>query len=30
MGPVTKILAEKTGSMQEYRNIKPGEEFKGY
>jgi hypothetical protein len=30
MGPVMKILAEQTRSMQEYRNIKPGEDFKGY
>jgi hypothetical protein len=30
MGPVTKILAEVQGSMQKYRNIKPGEDFKGY
>jgi len=30
MGPVMKILTEVQGSMQEYRNIKPGEEFEGY
>jgi hypothetical protein len=30
MGPVTKILAELNGSMVEYSNIKPGEEFQGY
>ena len=30
MGPVMKIFAEQTRSMQEYRNIKPGEELKGY
>jgi len=30
MGPVMKILAEVQGSMKEYRNIKPGEEFKCY
>jgi arylsulfatase len=30
MGPVMKILAEVQGSMVKYRNIKPGEDFKGY
>jgi arylsulfatase A-like enzyme len=30
MGPVMKILAETQGSMVKYRNIKPGEDFKGY
>jgi arylsulfatase A-like enzyme len=30
MEPVTKIIAEVTGSMARYRNIKPGEEFEGY
>jgi len=30
MGPVTKILAELTSSMQKYPNIKPGQDFKGY
>lgn len=30
MGPVTKILAEVQVSMQEYPNIKPGQEFTGY
>lgn len=30
MEPVMKILTEKAISMKEYRNIKPGEDFKGY
>jgi hypothetical protein len=30
MGPVMKILADVQGSMKKYRNIKPGEDFKGY
>jgi arylsulfatase len=30
MGPVTKILAELTASMQKYPNIRPGQDFKGY
>ena len=30
MGPVTKILAELTASMQKYPNIKPGQDFYGY
>ena len=30
MGPVMKILAEVQGSMQKYRNFKPGEDFEGY
>ncbi len=30
MGPVMKILAEKTQSMQQYPNIKPGQDFQGY
>jgi len=30
MGPVTKILAEVKGSMQEYPNIEPGQDFEGY
>jgi arylsulfatase len=30
MGPVTKILADLTESMQKYRNIRPGQDFKGY
>jgi arylsulfatase A-like enzyme len=28
--PVTKIIADLMASMAEYRNIQPGEEFKGY
>jgi len=30
MGPVMKILTENAMSMQKYRNIRPGEDFKGY
>jgi arylsulfatase A-like enzyme len=30
MGPVMKILGELQGSMAQYPNIKPGEDFKGY
>jgi len=30
MEPVMKILTEKAISMKQYRNIKPGEDFKGY
>jgi arylsulfatase A-like enzyme len=30
MGPVTTILAELAGSMAEYPNIKPGQDFAGY
>jgi hypothetical protein len=30
MGPVMKILTEVNGSMKTYRNLKPGEGFKGY
>jgi arylsulfatase A-like enzyme len=30
MGPVMKILVEVQGSMKEYPNIEPGQDFKGY
>jgi arylsulfatase A-like enzyme len=30
LAPVTKILTDLAGSMKEYPNIRPGEEFKGY
>jgi arylsulfatase A-like enzyme len=30
MGPVTKILVQLQGSMAQYPNIKPGQEFQGY
>jgi hypothetical protein len=30
MEPVMKILTEVKKSMQQYRNIRPGEDFKGY
>jgi arylsulfatase A-like enzyme len=30
MEPIMKILTEKSISMKQYPNIKPGEEFKGY
>jgi arylsulfatase len=30
MTPVQKILGELQASMQQYRNINPGEDFKGY
>ena len=30
MGPVTKILGKLHVSMKKYRNIRPGEDFKGY
>jgi arylsulfatase len=30
MGPVSKILAGLANSMQQYPNIKPGQEFSGY
>ncbi len=30
MGPVSKILGGLAASMQEYPNIKPGQDFQGY
>jgi hypothetical protein len=30
MSPVSKILAEFATSMQEFPNIRPGEDFGGY
>jgi len=30
MGPVTEIIAGLSASIQEYPNIKPGENFGGY
>jgi len=30
MGPVSKILAELNSSMQQYPNISPGQDFRGY
>jgi len=30
MAPVSKILAELASSMQQYPNIKPGQDFRGY
>jgi hypothetical protein len=29
-GPMGQIIQEKVGTMQEYPNIKPGEDFEGY
>jgi hypothetical protein len=30
MGPVTKILTDLAISMEEYPNIRPGQDFDGY
>ena len=30
MGPVSKIIGELQQSMAQFRNIRPGEDFKGY
>jgi len=30
MSPVSTILTDLAASMKEHRNIRPGEDFKGY